>query len=212
MTGLAGAVFALVAAVPAVADASVPAYRQQQANDCEASALRMVLAARGHKVSEPDILRRIGVDLVHRRFGTSGRWTGNPYRSFVGDPNGSETAGTGYGVFAARLADTASSYGLAVLKGGENIGLPYLYQQVAAGHPAIVWVDYLWRSMPTHYYTAYDGKRIPYEGPAEHTVVLVAVRATQVRINDPARGVRWISKHDFETGYRTYHDMAVVVR
>ena len=83
---------------------------------------------------------------------------------------------------------------------------------MTAGHPAIVWVDYLWRNMPTHYYTAYDGKRIPYEGPAEHTVVLVAVRAGQVRVSDPARGVLWIPKRDFETGYRTYHNMAVVVK
>lgn len=194
------------------ADAAVPAYRQQQANDCEASALRMVLAARGHTVSEADILRRVGVDLVHRRYGTSGSWSGDPYRSFVGDPDGSETAGSGYGVFAARLADTVSGYGLAVLRSGEGIATPYLYQQVAAGHPAIAWVDYLWRKRPTRYYTAYDGKRVPYEGPAEHAVVLVAVRATEVRVNDPARGVRWVSRHDFEVGYGTYHDMAVVVR
>ena len=38
-------------------------------------------------------------------------------------------------------------------------------------------------------YIAYDGNRSPTRGPAEHTVVVVAVRPTSVRVNDPARGV-----------------------
>ena len=211
---LATAAAALTAAavIPsAAADASVPAYRQQQGNDCEASALRMVLAARGRAVSDADVLGRIGVDLVHRRFGVSGPLSGDPYRAFVGSPDGSELAGSGYGVFAARVGDVAQSYGLRVLEAGEGIGVADLYRQVSAGHPAIVWVDYLWRQMPQSYYTAYDGRRIPYEGPAEHTVVLVAVRGAEVRVNDPARGVRWVAKSDFERGYHTYHDMAVIV-
>jgi uncharacterized protein YvpB len=198
------------AASSAAADASVPVYRQQQANDCEASALRMVLAARGYSVSDADILGRIGVDLVHRRFGVSGPLSGDPYRAFVGDPAGSELSGTGYGVFASRVGDVARSYGLAVVA-GEGIAVADLYRAVSGGHPAIVWVDYLWRRMPQHYYTAYNGQRVPYEGPAEHTVVLVAVRGSEVRVNDPARGAEWVSESDFERGYHTYHDMAVIV-
>src|SRR5258707_12583615 len=69
----------VAAASPAAADASVPYYHQQQSNDCEASVLRMVLAARGHTTTDADILRHIGVDLIHRQVGISGPGSGNPY-------------------------------------------------------------------------------------------------------------------------------------
>lgn len=80
----------------------VPLYYQQLNNDCEASALRMMLAAHGIQADDQAILKHIGVDLVHNRFGRSGPNSGDPYRAFVGDPNGSESDGTGYGVYYPR--------------------------------------------------------------------------------------------------------------
>jgi uncharacterized protein YvpB len=201
----------LAGASTAHTDASVPGYYQQLANSCEASSLRMVLAARGRLTSDRDVLAHIGVDMVHRQYGHGGPLSGDPYRAFVGDPDGSEMGGSGYGVFAPPVAAAARSFGLTVLRSGEHIGVADLYQLVANGHPAIVWVDYLWRHMGSNGYDAYDGRWIPYSGPAEHTVVLTAVRADSVRVNDPARGVTWVSRQAFEAGYFTYRDMAVVV-
>lgn len=191
---------------------AVPYYHQQLSNDCEAGALRMVLASRGVYAGDLAILNRIGVDRKHYRAGRSGPLAGNPFRAFVGDPNGSEVAGTGFGAYYPPVASAARSYGLTVAASGQGISPARLRSQVAGGHPAIVWVDYLWRSRPTRWYTAYDGSRIPYAGPAEHTVVVTDYAHGRVTVNDPARGRYSVSERAFKAGYATYGNMAVVVR
>ncbi len=196
----------------AAAGSVVPWYRMQLRNDCEASALRMVLAARGVHAGDQAILGRIGVDRVHHRFGRSGPLAGNPFRAFVGDPNGSEVAGTGFGVYAPPVAAAARSYGLAVLAAGQGISPATLRAQVTRGHPAIVWVDYLWRRVATRWYTAYDGRRVPYAGPAEHTVVVTGFPGGRVTVNDPSRGRLTLSRSAFDAAYATYGNMAVIVR
>ncbi|MFI8461562.1 hypothetical protein [Kitasatospora sp. NPDC085464] len=55
----------------------------------------MVLAANGVRADGQHILDRIGVDRDHPEFGHSGPKSGDPYVAFVGDPDGSETYGTG---------------------------------------------------------------------------------------------------------------------
>ncbi|MCD0484526.1 C39 family peptidase [Streptacidiphilus sp. ASG 303] len=192
--------------------AAVPWYRQQLRNDCEAAALRMVLAARGHHVGDRAVLARIGVDRAHPRFGRSGPLSGDPFRAFVGDPDGSELAGTGFGVYAPPVAAAARSFGLDVVAAGQGVGLGRLRTEVSRGHPAVVWVDYLWRRVRTRPYTAYDGRRVPYAGPAEHTVVVTGFSGGRVTVNDPARGRYSVGEAAFGAGYATYGDMAVVVR
>ncbi|MFF9647061.1 C39 family peptidase [Kitasatospora aureofaciens] len=191
--------------------ASVPYYGQQLNDDCEAAALRMVLAARGVQANDQQILDRIGVDREHPEFGHSGPRSGDPYRAFVGDPDGSETDGSGYGVYSPPVAAAARSYGLTVLQDGEGVSVQQLKDQLAAGHPAIVWVDYLWRHLASTPYTAYDGRSVPYAGPAEHTVVVTGFGGGRVSVNDPARGRTTVSEQDFADGYATYGQMAVVV-
>lgn len=189
----------------------VPSYAQQQANDCEATALRMILAGRGIHRSDAQLLASIGVDLKHPHFGYSGPTSGDPYRAFVGSPNGSESAGTGYGVFYPPVAAAATANGVRVLVAQENYSPAKLYAQLAAGHLAEVWIDYLWRAKGSTSYQAYDGRWIPYSGPAEHAITLTGVTPGGLEVNDPARGHYWISKTTFQAGYSTYRDMAVVV-
>ena len=189
----------------------VPLYRQQLHNDCEAAALRMLLAYRGHPRTDAQLLRQIGVDRRHPRFGVSGPHSGDPYRTFVGDPNGSETRGTGYGVYYPRIAAAARADGVKVLFAGEGYTPAKLYKQLAAGHPAVVWIDYLWRARPNHPYRAWDGRKIRYAGPAEHAIAVVGVTTNGVYVNDPARGAKWIPKKQFERGWSTYAHMAVVI-
>ncbi|MGW4562136.1 C39 family peptidase [Streptomyces sp. NPDC004561] len=186
-------------------------FGMQLRNDCEATALRMVLASHGIQAGDQDILNKIGVDRTHFQFGRSGPVSGNPFRSFVGDPNGSEVAGTGFGVYAPPVAAAARSYGLGVLAAGQGISLAQLRSQVAQGHPAIAWGDYLWRRGATASYTAYDGTRIPYAGPAEHAVVVTGFSGNTVTVNDPARGRLSIPLSSFANAYATYGNMAVVV-
>jgi hypothetical protein len=76
----------------------------------------------------------------------------------------------------------------------------------------VVWIDYLWRAGKSTHCTAYDGRSIPYAGPAEHAMALVGVTPNGVYVNDPARGTYWIRKSTFQAGYSTYHGMAVVIR
>lgn len=189
----------------------VPMYRQQLANDCEAAALRTALAYRGHKRSDKQLLASIGVDLKHPRFGRSGKTSGDPYRAFVGSPNGSEVHGTGYGVFYPRIAAAAKAAGGKVLVAQEHYTPAKLYLQLRAGHPAVVWVDYLWRTRRITHYRAYDGRSVPYAGPAEHAVTLSGVTPHGVYVEDPARGHYWITKTKFQAGYSAYQDMAVVL-
>ncbi|MFD8086524.1 C39 family peptidase [Kitasatospora sp. NPDC059722] len=191
--------------------ASVPYYHQALANDCEAAALRMVLASRGVTASDQDVLDRIGVDWDHPEFGHSGPLSGDPYEAFVGDPDGSEVDGTGFGVYAPPVAKAARAFGLSVAHSGSDIPVQTLKDSLAAGRPAIVWVDYLWRHLRSTTYTAYDGVKVLYAGPAEHAVVVTGFGDGTVSVNDPARGRTTVSETDFENGYATYGRMAVVV-
>jgi len=186
-------------------------FHQQLHDDCEAASLRMILAARGQNVSDRQLLSRIGVDLGHREFGRSGPRSGDPYRSFVGDPDGSERGGTGFGVYAPPVAAAARSLGLSVLIAGHGIDPQLLGVLVDAGHPAVVWADYLWRNRAPSWYRAYDGRWVPYAGPAEHAVTVTAIDPGWVEIYDPARGHYWISAARFAAGYASYGDMAVVI-
>ncbi|MFD5462395.1 C39 family peptidase [Kitasatospora sp. NPDC127059] len=199
-------------ATPAPAAATVPYYHQQLSDDCEAAALRMVLAARDVTADDQQILDRIGVDRAHPEFGHSGPRSGDPYEAFVGDPDGSETGGTGFGVYSPPVAEAARSYGLTVLQDGSGISVQQLKDQLAGGHPAIVWVDYLWRHLKSTTYTAYDGRSVLYAGTAEHTVVVTGFSGGKVSVNDPARGRTTVSEQDFADGYATYGHMAVVIR
>ncbi len=189
----------------------VPLYSMQLRNDCEVASLRMVLASRGIRTGDQAILNQIRVDQTHSQFGRSGALAGNPFRTFVGDPNGSEKAGTGFGVYYPPVAAAARSYGLGVLAAGQGVSLGQLRTLVAQGHPAIAWVDYLWRRAATTSYTAYDGTRVPYAGPAEHTVVVTGFSGNTVTVNDPSRGRLSIPLGSFAAAYGTYGNMAVVV-
>ncbi|MCX4751367.1 C39 family peptidase [Kitasatospora sp. NBC_01287] len=189
----------------------VPLYYQQLGNDCEAAALRMMLAAHGIAVQDQQILDRIGVDRVHGEFGHDGPNSGDPFKAFVGDPDGSENEGTGYGVYDPPVAAAARAYGAKVAFTGQGLTPARLRAHVQAGRPAIVWVDYLWRKRPDHPYTAYDGRSVLYAGPAEHAVVVTGYTDLAVTINDPARGHLTVARGDFEAGYATYGDMAVVL-
>ncbi len=191
---------------------AMPWFHQQLHDDCEAAALRMVLAARGLDVSDQAVLARIGVDLGHPGFGRSGPSSGDPYRAFVGNPDGSERAGTGFGVYAPPIAAAARSFGLTVLTSGHGVEPDLLAALVNAGHPAVVWVDYLWRNRIPSWYRAYDGRLVPYAGPAEHAVAVTTVAPDKVEVYDPARGHYWIGAARFAAGYASYGYMAVVVR
>jgi len=207
----------LPSAVPATAAAGrsrvleVPWYRQVFGLSCEEASLRMALAHQHIATTDAAILDIIGRDerLAYVESGTM-RW-GNPYTTFVGNPNGSEVALTGYGTYYPTIARAATTLGGHVLRAGEGVRPAELYDAILAGHPAVVWVTYRWVAATRTDYLAFDGQRIPYAGPVEHAVTAAGVDAARVLINDPLLGVVWLPRAVFERTYATYNDMAVIL-
>jgi len=190
---------------------SAPYYHQLHALTCEAAALRMALGKEGINVSEDALMNSIGVDprAGYRDANGALHW-GDPYAIFVGSPDGSEPALTGYGVFYPPVARTAPQFGGSVITSGEGIGPATIYQQVLAGHPVVAWVSYDRAYHTVEWYTAFDGRSAMYY-PTEHAVTVVGVDPDNVLVYDPIRGPGWWPKSTFESAYATFDDMAVIL-
>jgi uncharacterized protein YvpB len=201
------------AATPAVTTRvnSVPFFAQTYNLSCEEAALEMALAAEGIHATESQILAMIGIDWTPATYDASGLRWGDPYTSFVGNPNGSEVTQTGYGTYYPTIARVAAALGGNVIAAGEGITPSAVYDAVLAGHPVVAWVTYQWVTAQRTDYVAYDGRVIPYAGPVEHAVTVVGVSDTTVTINNPDSGVEVVSKATFEAAYATYNQMAVVL-
>ena len=190
----------------------VPWFKQAFPLSCEAASLRMALAYRGIATTDAAILDLLGADLRPAVVGADGsmRW-GDPYEGFVGSPNGSEVALTGYGTYYPPIARAAKALGGTVVRSGEEIPAGDVYAAVRDGHPVVAWVTYHWVGATRHDYTSFGGRSIPYAGPVEHAVTVVGVAGDDVYINNPWNGREWISRRTFEAAYATYNRMAVVL-
>ena len=191
-----------------------PAVQQSHALDCEAAALTAALAARGVTVTQDWVLARIGADPrqpVTDGRGTILRW-GDPNLSFVGDVDGSEPHDTGYGVYQAPIAAAARTAGRPAV--GATGWDPWaLLDEVAKGHPAVIWVDTTFQPVAMHTWTAWDGAVIPY-AIGEHAVTVVGVDAVAgtMTLLDVAEGVfRTFSIAQFIGFFSSFGNMAVVV-
>ena len=191
---------------------AVPQYHQQHGLTCEASALRMTLAAFGINIAEDTLMSQIGIDYRRPTWDGSGamHW-GDPYAAFVGNPNGSEIGLTGYGVYYPRIAVVAQADGVTVTQAGEGIAPSTIYQAVMAGHPVIAWTTFDWLYHHVAHYVAFDGRTVQFGSPYEHAVVVRAVTTGYVLINNPWFGTQWISKSTFESSYATFNNMAVIM-
>ena len=198
----------LAAPPPTSISLGVPFYHQQEALTCEEAALRMSMAYFGIPISEQQVLNAEGVDLVHYWTGPGG---GDPFADFVGNPNGSEIANTGYGSYWSAISRAATDLGGGVAWAGMGLSPGDVFNAVLNGDPVIFWVPYDWDTPARDDYIAFDGRDIPYAGPEEHAMVVVGVTPTEVEVNDPDRGQYWVSTGQFEANYAVYGDMAVVI-
>lgn len=187
---------------------------------CEAAALKMALTHQGIRMSEEDLLALIGRDNRPAVVDSTGRllrW-GNPNTAYVGDPDGSLTRYTGYGVYADPVANAAVAAGGKVIAWGTNlppdrgkgISPAMVYQALLGGHPVIAWISNTYHDVRLDTYTAFDGSRVWYT-LTEHAVTLIGVRPDAVLINDPWFGQAWHSKAQFESAFHTFEEMAVIV-
>ncbi len=198
---------------PADRTLDVPLFKQAFPLSCEAASLRMALAYRGIATTDTTILNIIGSDLRSAVLDADGsmRW-GDPYATFIGNPNGSEVALTGYGTYFPTIAKAAAILGGRVLRSGEEIPATDVYQAVRDGHPVVVWVTYRWVAAARHDYQSFAGQSIPYAGPIEHAVTVVGVAGNDVYINNPWNGREWVTRETFEAAYATYNRMAVILQ
>jgi uncharacterized protein YvpB len=192
----------------------VPAVQQSHALDCEAAALVAALAARGVGVSQEWVLAQIGADARQPVVDGRGhiiRW-GNPNLAFVGDVNGSEPRDTGYGVYQAPIAAAARAAGRPAA-GARGWDPWALLDEVARGHPAVIWVDATFSPVPMHQWTAWDGTTVDY-AIGEHAVTVVgvdAVAGTMTLLDVAHAQFRTFSIAQFIGFFASYGNMAVVV-
>jgi uncharacterized protein YvpB len=190
---------------------------QEHPVTCEAAALKMALSYVGISTDEMTLVRYMTVDMRPARFDAQGTliaW-GNPDESFVGNPDGHIEKYTGYGVYFGPVARAASKAGANVVASGSGlygsaIGAQQVYDAVLDGHPSVVWISNTYRQVDLSQYIAFDGTKVSYT-LTEHAVTVIGVRPDAVLINDPWFGRAWHPKAQFESAYRTFDGMAVIV-
>ncbi|HEY2054614.1 MAG TPA: C39 family peptidase [Solirubrobacterales bacterium] len=174
----------------------VPMIAQRLQDDCEVTALSMVLGYAGHPVGQLTLQRQVAAAKpLDPEVGPHGEevW-GDPSLGFVGRADGGGPAG-GFGVYQGPIRALAQRHDLRMT---DLIGVPpkRLYAALLAGHPVLAWVAL--SAGPYASWTSPAGKeiRINY---GEHAVVLTGVDGTDVHVNDPLSGERLIwSKSQFE--------------
>ena len=192
-------------------------HHQEHNLSCEAAALKMALSYYGISVDEMTLIGYMTNDRRTAEFDARGRlmrW-GNPNAAYVGDPDGRIQLYQGYGVYFAPVAAAAIRAGAeAPVAGGglygSSISPARVYWAVRHGHPVVAWISNTYRQVPLSHFTAFDGSDVAYT-LTEHAVTIAGVRADAVLINDPWFGPAWHPKAQFESAYRTFDDMAVVV-
>ena len=184
---------------------------------CEAAALKMALSYYGISVDELKLISYMTRDARPATFDISGRlvrW-GDPAAGFVGNPDGHIQRYTGYGVYYQPVAVAAMLAGANVLEAGSGlygVAVPPadVYSAVMEGHPVVAWISNTYRQVALATYVAYDGAAVRYT-LTEHAVTIIGVRPDAVLINDPWFGRAWHPKAQFESAYRTFAGMAVIL-
>lgn len=115
---------------------NVPYYKQQFAQSCEAASLRMALAYRGIQSSDWDILQTFGYAPRSKDAG-SNSWD-DPQKQFVGDVNGDQAKGTGWGVYAEPVAAATRQFGRSATT-QYGVSASFLAQQIYNDRPVILW-------------------------------------------------------------------------
>ena len=186
-------------------------YYQDHSLSCEEAATSMALTHQGINLSQDQILAELGADRRAEYRDSSGRvrW-GNPYETFVGNVNGSESNFTGYGTYYPPLVRIARAHGAKIIAYG-SMSADTVYARVIAGHPVVAFATWDWAWHPRHDYLSFDGQWIPFIGPAQasHVYTVVGVSPSSVLINDPIRGQYWISKASFQAGYSDFNEAIV---
>ncbi len=186
----------VVREMPSASSIRVPLIKQVLQDDCEATALAMILAYRGKRVGQLTLQAQVAHSKpLDPAVSASGSeiW-GNPNLGFVGRADGGGPAG-GFGVYQRPIEALARRHGV-LLDDLTGAGPTVLYRALLSGRPVMAWVALSngpfasWQTPSGH------TVRVNY---GEHAVVLTGVGRGGVSLNDPLSGRRltW-AKPQFE--------------
>ena len=174
--------------VPLWTTIAVRPVRQVLHNDCEATALSMLLAAAGVRAGQLELQERLPrsgpLDPEPVAGSPLFRW-GDPERGFVGRPAGGGTDG-GFGVYEPPIRALAARYGVRLLDlHGRSIAA--VRNAVLDGHPVLAWVGLA--AGPYLSWLTPSGHRITVD-LNEHAITLVGAGPGYVLVNNPLTGLR----------------------
>lgn len=171
----------------------LPIVKQALRNNCETAALSMLLWARGVKVGQLELQRKLPRSgPLDPKPGRPLPLWGDPNVGFVGRADGGGTSG-GFGVYEPPIVELAGRYGVRLLDVGGG-PVARVYTQLLRGRPVMVWVGLsdgpfkTWRT---------PGGRTVAANFGEHTVVLTGVRGDRVFLSDPLIGRRTAWTRDY---------------
>src|SRR5580700_5225848 len=191
-----------------------PIIKQDLALDCESAALEVALAVKNIDVPQDTIFYSLPQQPQPVQLGADGypeRW-GDPYVAFVGDVNGYEPSYTGYGVYYPPIVAAAERFG-AVAVGHTGWTVPELVAELRAGDSVVVWLTSDFKSHVPRYWTAWDGRRVPW-AVGEHAVPVIGYDpvANTITFVDVLYGVeRTMSVPAFAAALTTFGGMGVAV-
>jgi uncharacterized protein YvpB len=191
-----------------------PIIKQDLALDCESAALQVALAIEHISVPQDRIYAGLPQDARSPVLGPDGNpehW-GDPYVAFVGDVNGYEPSFTGYGVYYPPIVAAAERYG-AHADGHTGWTVPEIIAQLRAGNPVVLWLTSDFKAHAPRYWTAWDGRRIPW-AIGEHAVPVIGYDPVQntLTVVDVLYGVeRTFSTQAFAAALTTFGGMGIAI-
>jgi uncharacterized protein YvpB len=162
--------------------------RQVLHNDCEATALSMILAAAGRRVGQLALQAQLPqsgpLDPVAVPGSDLFRW-GDPERGFVGRAAGGGTEG-GFGVYEPPVRALAARHGVRLIDlHHRSVGA--VRAAVVSGHPVLAWVGLA--AGPYLSWLAPSGREITVN-LNEHAVTLVGAGPGYLLVDNPLSGAR----------------------
>jgi uncharacterized protein YvpB len=180
----------------------------------------MALAYYGVNVSEDQILAQIGINWKLPYYDQGTLVWGDPYSSFVGNPNGYESADagakSGYGTYYPTIAGAANAFlPGSVARADVNISADDVFAAAHNRQPVVAWVAYAYQPHPMRGMRTFPelgSRSVMYGAPWEHAVTVAGWAPGYVLINNPSTHPEWIDAGTFTAAFAMFNNMAVILQ